>query len=360
MRNILFITTDSRLGGTEKSIVTLLDAIDRDRFRPFMSVLKDGGRLSSTYRDTVADFHECSISSNGIRSYVASVKEFIAAHDIHIVHSFLFHANMIARMLKRAYPTLICINSHRTMERHRRWHLWIDRWTKRYVDYEIANADAVKRFIIQKTHSDPERIATIYNGYENIRAVCRKKDIHPTLRIGCIGNFSKPKNQLALIRELRMFLRSTDSALIFAGNGPLRYQCEQYVKCHDLQRSVEFYDAIATVDTIYSQIDVLVIPSLWEGMPNVLCEALLRIIPVVSKDVGGVKELCPFTTALFLYKTQTQLCAHLEKIKTEYSAIVSGLAKEAVVIAEAFSTSKMAESHQCLYQRAVDPSEAPV
>lgn len=354
MHNILFITTDSRLGGTEKSIVCLLNALDRDRYRPFMSVLKDGGRLSDMYKSKVTCFHESSISSDGIRLYFSSLKKFIAEHDIQIVHSFLFHANMVARMLKRAYPRLVCINSHRTMERHRTWHLWIDRWTKRYVDYEIANAEAVKRFIIQKTGSDPARIAAIYNGYAAPPVLSRKKDLRSTLTIGCIGNFTKPKNQFVLIRELTALLRATDSKLIFAGNGPLRDQCERYVRSQNLETSVEFHNATDAVEAIYSRIDVLVIPSRWEGLPNVLCEALLRTIPVVSKDVGGVKELRSFTTALFLYDTQTELYSHLEKIRSEYSAIVSGLSKDAVVIAAEFSTSKMSEAHQSLYQRVID------
>jgi glycosyltransferase involved in cell wall biosynthesis len=352
-RNILFLTTDSRIGGTEKSIVPLLKGLDREKYGLFLSVLKGGGELSEVYARIGAVVHDACVSSNGFGAYWASLKEFVAHNDIHIVHSFLFHANMVARLLKHSRPDLVCINSHRTMERGKKWHLWLDRFTKRYVDHEIANAEAVRDFIHRKSGSALERMSTIYNGYTLGSLDYQKKERTGPLVIGCIGNFTRPKGQLKLIAELAAYVRSGDCKLIFVGEGPLRARAQTYVSQMNLSESIEFRDTTGSIESVYHLIDLLVIPSEWEGMPNVLFEALLQTIPVVARDVGGIREVLPFTRAVFLYANGDQLHRRLTHIRNEYGAITRALAGEKKRIAETFSVEKMVRAHQDVYVRLI-------
>jgi len=348
--HILFIITDTRTGGTEKSLISFLEALDRKQYKPFCLFLKPGGELQEKIESLCEKTCPFSPKSLFDFSFIRKVCRFVLQEKIVILHSFLFHSNMLSRIVKCFHRSVVVINSHRTMEKGKKWHLLCDALTKNLVDFEVANAAAVNEFYQNKTSSHPDKIKTIYNGYprfSNSRH-CTKK----IRRFVVVASFSKAKGQRELIQTLSTFLLDKPYSVTFVGEGALRPACENLVLSLGLTERISFRNRIDDQTALYDLCDCLLIPSLWEGMPNVLFEALLREKPVISTAVGGVQELSPYAhNSLFIFdhdnpqsleSSMDNIISNWEKIKEDLKQAREGIERD-------FSVATMAKKYQSLY-----------
>jgi glycosyltransferase involved in cell wall biosynthesis len=110
--------------------------------------------------------------------------------------------------------------------------------------------------------------------------------------IGTIGRLSKEKGQEGLIRqfaELRQIV--PDAHLIVAGDGPDCEKLKRAVADLELSKVAHLIGYCSDVADFYGGIDVLVLNSSTEGLPNVVLEAMAFGVPVVATAVGGTPEL---------------------------------------------------------------------
>jgi len=109
-----------------------------------------------------------------------------------------------------------------------------------------------------------------------------------------VGRMSPEKGQLGLIDALaRMVDKGLDVRLTLVGDGPLRQSIEAAVVHRGLRDRVEMKGALAESETLMeiARGDVFVLPSLMEGLPVVLMEAMALGKPVVAPHIAGIPEL---------------------------------------------------------------------
>ncbi len=106
----------------------------------------------------------------------------------------------------------------------------------------------------------------------------------------CVGRFSKEKGHAVLIEALQRQKPGSFSALLI-GDGPLRKSVEEQVRSSHLESSVVFVGQMRDVRGYFAAADMFILPSLSEGSPNVLLEAMSAGVPIVATDVGGVAEI---------------------------------------------------------------------
>lgn len=94
-------------------------------------------------------------------------------------------------------------------------------------------------------------------------------------RLACIGSFKPMKGQHFLVEQL-LSDDSSDWRLIFWGDGERRGEVEKFVAEHGLSERISFCDWTAEVTKAYERCDIVVIPSDYEGLPNVMLEAILH------------------------------------------------------------------------------------
>lgn len=108
-----------------------------------------------------------------------------------------------------------------------------------------------------------------------------------------VGRLTDQKNPLGLLAAFAQLADKirTKTRLQFIGEGPLRSLLEAESRNLGLDQQVTVHGRSDRVSELMRQATLLVLPSHWEGMPNVVLEAMANGLPVVASDVDGVKEL---------------------------------------------------------------------
>jgi glycosyltransferase involved in cell wall biosynthesis len=114
----------------------------------------------------------------------------------------------------------------------------------------------------------------------------------PRPRLGVVGRLSHEKGVDVLLEAFgRVRAERPTSALVVAGDGPERANLEAQASRLGLAEAVTFLGTVLPVEPLYPTLDLVVLPSRSEGLPNVLLEALRADVPVVATRVGAVPEV---------------------------------------------------------------------
>jgi len=107
-----------------------------------------------------------------------------------------------------------------------------------------------------------------------------------------VGGFTFEKNHTSLIDIFEQVSRKDASARLYlVGDGPLKNQIETLVKAKGLESKIKLCGFQKNAMQYIRGSDVLILPSIIEGLPGVILEAFYCKIPVVAYDVGGIKEI---------------------------------------------------------------------
>jgi glycosyltransferase involved in cell wall biosynthesis len=107
-----------------------------------------------------------------------------------------------------------------------------------------------------------------------------------------VGRLDEPKDYPNLLRAAAMALKAGERfKILIAGEGPLRHRIEALILSLGLSDAVRLIGLRDDIDSLLAGADALVLSSAWEGLPNVVMEALAAGRPVVTTDVGGVRDL---------------------------------------------------------------------
>jgi len=131
-------------------------------------------------------------------------------------------------------------------------------------------------------------------GVENliIHEVDWKEAPKASINIIHVGGFTFEKNHKGLLNIWKLFLKEQPNAILHLfGDGPLRNEIENAVALDSLQSSIVFYGWVANPLDYIAKADVLVLPSIIEGLPGVILEAMYCKTLVVANNVGGISEI---------------------------------------------------------------------
>ncbi len=178
---------------------------------------------------------------------------------------------------------------------------------KKLITGIIANSEETKRTIVKHNPNlfDIEKICVIYNGidissFENLP----KKENTEKLVIGNLGRMVEQKGQYYLI-ELAENLkeREIDFKILIGGDGHLEEKLKSMAKEKQVEKFIEFKGFIKETPGFMNELDVFVLPSLWEGFGYVLTEAMATKLPVIAFNVSSNPELIKNNENGFLVET---------------------------------------------------------
>ena len=296
---ILYLITELDVGGAERNLYELATRTDRGRYRPVVAALSGGGRVGQWLADAGVPVHDLALRSCLDVGGFFRLVRLLRRERVQILHSFLFHANLIGRLAAVIAVVPVVISSVRVAERERPWHVWLDGLTSWLVDVETVVSDAVKRFTHARGGVPMRKLVTIRNGVDVSRFKMGRTRARAELGLDkdvpvvvFVGRFERQKGADLIPRIIRHVRRRVPRVrFLLVGRGGLLAGVEAQVKELGLEAAAEFMGQRDDVPRILAASDVLMLPSRWEGLANVILEAQAAGAVVVAADVEGSREI---------------------------------------------------------------------
>jgi starch synthase (maltosyl-transferring) len=297
---VALVITDLDVGGAERALVALATGLDRSRWRPKVFCLGKPGALVHKLESAQIPCECLNASPRNPAWAIGGLAFALCRFRPRIVQSFLFHANLAARLAARLAGFPLVLSGIRVAERRKEWHLRLDHATARLVTGYVCVSRGVARFSVDVARLDLDDLVVIPNGidttpYEEAQAVGRKGlgiPEHAHLAI-FVGRLDAQKGLPDLLSAAeRVIAERPDWYLAIVGDGPERPWLIEQISTRPLLRDrVHFLGHRSDVPSLLAAADMLVLPSLWEGMPNVILEAMAAGLPVIGTAVEGTDEL---------------------------------------------------------------------
>jgi len=158
----------------------------------------------------------------------------------------------------------------------------------------------------------PEKIVIIPNAvdferFSSIRSTKKRNNKDKPLLISFIGRLTESKGLPYLIYAIQRLKMSNDELPPFnvkiAGDGPLKDKLEYFVHKLGLSDQIRFMGYIKDIKPLLDSTDIFVLPSLYEGIPLALLEAMASGCAVIGSEVGGIPDIIKNTHTGFLVKS---------------------------------------------------------
>ena len=254
---------------------------------------------------------------------VRKVHALIAERQPDVLHTTLFEADVVGRWAAvGTSPRVLASLVNTPYEPARYESDDVSRWRieavrryegltlRRLCDHIHANSQAVADAAVRSFHVDPARISVVHRGRDpgrirsatpEIRAEARASlDLPPgSPTILSVGRHEPQKGQIHLVRALPAVLdRYPEAILLVAGReGSVSESLRAEAGASGIADRIRFLGNRDDIGEVMAAADVLAFPSLWEGLPGTIIEAMAVGIPIVASAIGPVCELVDDHTA---------------------------------------------------------------
>ena len=300
MLNVLQLIPTLDRSGAEKQMVLLACGLPRDRFRVEVAALTRLGPLDADLRAAGVP-----VTRIGKRhkvdplAYVRLVR-FLERRRFDVVQTWIFAANTYGRLAARRAKVPVVVTAEMAVD------LWkgtlelaIDRRLAGWTDRVVGNSRAVVAFY-RRVGVPEERLACIPSGIADeepppvdpaaVRLELGLPAAAPLVlfagRLAAQKGVDDLLEALDLLQHVRPDLRT-----VIVGDGPLRARLEATARAFRLDAAVRFLGHRDDVPRLLAAADLLVLPSYYEGLPNVVLEAMRFRKPVVATAAPGTTEV---------------------------------------------------------------------
>ncbi len=223
-----------------------------------------------------------------------------------VIESFTHHANLLSLPVAWAAGVPVRVAGHHG--RIEQLPAWLCRLHTRVVNSRITSSlvavsNRVQSYAIEVEAIAPEKIMVIPNRHalrspaqlsSNERAgYCQELGLHPDgLLVFSVGRLTEQKGHIYLLEAIPGVIEQFPRTVFaIAGDGPLRAELEASAQRLGVSESVHFLGMRSDVPALLQMAHIFTLPSLWEGLPIALLEAMAAGLPVVATRVEGVDEV---------------------------------------------------------------------
>lgn len=302
---LIMIATDP-IGGPGKGLLQFLDHAPGEALeyvlcnfdvknRPFGQFIQEARRR---------DLNLTLLKQRGMidPGLILQARRIVLNHGIDLIQTHGYKSNLLGFLLSRFCRRPWVGYAHGYTDDNGKIRLYngVDRTVLRFADRVVAVSDATRALLIRSGVRE-EKIRLIYNAIDlpdatptlDAAEIRRRHGIGEKEKvIGVIGRLNPEKGQRVFLKAMERIVRPYPQWKgLIIGDGRDRSMLERQCQENGLDKAVIFAGYREDMANYYQFLDLLVLPSLSEGLPNTVLEAMSFGIPVLASAVGGVPEV---------------------------------------------------------------------
>ena len=301
MKRLLCIVSSLNQGGAETFLMKLYRNIDRENYQFDFCLMSD---IIGKYEDEVLSlggklYRVTPKSQNPLKCFL-SLRKIVKENDYKYVMVVNEHSlsviDLIAAKSGGAKKLVMrSSNADSESETSRILHKMFAFLPHNVPNVMIAPSTKAARYTFGKKNVESGKVSIVKNGLpvddfvfdaSEREAVRKELNIENNFVVGHVGRFQKQKNHKFLVEIFKEILKKNENArlVLVGGNGDLMEDTKNRVRELGIEDKVLFLGNRTDVPKLLSAFDVLVFPSFFEGMPNVVIESQAASLPCVISD----------------------------------------------------------------------------
>jgi len=319
---LLHITGGSRFGGVAKIILGIGQVAQADGWE--VDVLTTDSVFQPAVRDHGLGLVNMDVIRREIRPVwdlggLVRLHNFLRRKPYHIVHTHTSKAGFVGRLAARLAGVPVIVHTAHGFAFHeaspvssRLFYSTLERMASRWCDRIVSVSEFHRRWAIELGMCSPRRIVAIPNG---IASVSRNSEVelgelrrqlgvqHGDLLILNVARLAPDKGLEYLIEAAAILLRTGRRIRVaIAGEGPTRDRLEQMARNLDVTDRVVFLGFREDVGDLLAACDLVVLPSLREGLSMALLEAMAAGKPIIATSIGSQREMASHADIAWLVR----------------------------------------------------------
>ena len=319
MNKVLHVLPMNKMSGAER--IALLLCKNLKNYKPV--VVCGGVELSNVFKGNGIRSYNIKFSNKNILFNACNLSKIIKNENIKIVHAHDNTASLVSYIAKKIFRCDVKVISHI----HNCYPFLIgnginkkiDKYLRNKYDFNITCGKTVTDFYKKNTdYFNEDKNLTLSNAMDidyitnvdkrEIEEVIKKYRIPTNKKVlGFIGRLDEQKGIIPFIKELAMYKDEfSDSVILLVGNGSQEDEIKVLIKELKLEEMFILTGFQDNVNVFYPIIDVFFLPSLYEGLPMVLLEAMAFKKAVISMNVGSISEVINKETGILIVQGDYQ------------------------------------------------------
>ena len=300
---VLHLISSGGMYGAEVMLLNLAAAQKRLGWEPIIGVFRNEHlphtEVAEEARSRGLQTEVFTCSGRFDRKLPGTIRSVLRKEDISLVHGHGYKSNFYGYFSAKALglPFVTTCHNWTRASSAVRFYEFLDSFILRRAHRVVGVSDAVSH-TLHKSGLSAERVLTIHNGTDfsldaNVSPTLRKElGLGERIIVGSVGRLEQEKGFEYFLRAARAVLSDFPTALfIVAGEGSLRSRLEGLIQEWGLTTNVFLVGHRNDMAGVYASLNLFVLPSINEGMPMTILEALAAGKPAIATAVGGVDKL---------------------------------------------------------------------
>lgn len=298
---LLHVYQNSRVGGVQQQILGLIRNYDRTVVSPSFCSLGPLGEIGREIERLGVPVYSMEMA-DGTRfspALVLKLRTLMRRQAIDVVRTHKYRSNLLGVTAARLAGVPVVIASQHSDYRKdlKPARTALNRLVLPRADRVVAVAAGMRDDLVRFGRLDPARVLLMPNGVDT--EAFSPDSPHPAARrafgigaddrvVGFVGRLATIKGVSHLLEAARQLLPARPVNVLLIGGGPQRGDFESRARALGIADRVIFTGERRDIAAALSVMDVFCLPSLSEGLPNALLEAMAAGRPVVATAVGGI------------------------------------------------------------------------
>jgi len=291
--NILQVVYGFGIGGGELKLLELLSNLNRDKYNITLVSVGLAGPLEDKFRALGLPVYILPKAWRFDVRLPFKLAKIMKETETDLMMSTLFFADIIGAAATCLYKPKAFVSWEVITGRLKIHQKWMYKILANRFDMVAAVSNSIHPFINKDRGQDANKIKTIYYGVD-LKKYCPapRKTTGKGIIFASVARLVLQKGHTYLLDAIpRILDKYPDARWKFAGSGDKEAELKQKVSALGIDHAVEFLGDQEDIPNFLNSIDVFILPSLWEGFPNVLLEAMACAKPVIATSVEGTVEL---------------------------------------------------------------------